>query len=950
MSGGFFRGTSADQDTRFSNKHAKLLKSQKFAAELEHLVDTRKVKMDVIRPWIASRVTELLGFEDEVLINFIYGLLEAKEVNGKEIQIQLTGFMEKNTVRFMRELWSHLLSAQKNESGVPQKFLDDKEEETRKKQAEMDRITNEIQKKKEKESKELELERSKKMDGGAETKANVADMELDSKNLLKGSRGDSDDGKAMNNRNGIRGRVRGSPRNRRSSSNSRSHSGHRSRSLSRSPKARRRSISSEGDYGSPRKRSISPRRRYISRGSRSPARRISLYSRQISRSPLRRRSPSPVRHRLRSPYRRRSPSPFRRRSPSPVRRRRSPSPLRRRRSPPTTRRRRSPSPLRRRRSPSPFRRRRSPSPLEHRSPSPVRRRSPLPVRRKSLSPTSPVRRRSPSLASPVQRRSPSPASPVRRRSPSPASPVRRRSSPPLRRRSPPRRSPPRRSPPRRSPSPLCRRYPRSPSTPLHRSPSPRHRSSYPTRMRSPVPSSRRPPSPHGSSSPSPVHHKSPSPGRKYMKERRSPVQSLEERPSMREKVLRRPSSSLRSPKRDARDKKDLHDKLSSLSPSPEGSNVQSEFPPRARVRNSSEDKSPYESPLKQQRGRRNRSVSPYESPLKQQRGRRNRSSDSSRSPMRQRRGQIAHDNSLNHGQKLREQKLTRETPESGQEDEETEHARDYKSRSLQKQSVHSSTLDKQKDSHVRPHSKDNNTSERVRGRETTESRSHIDNVELRTGDEKPKSEKSSGKGAFSGIIEGHKSPVSLLEKQEISRGGEGQRSGEKNRSHPNNVKDDRSYRPETKHAMMVEKLDQGNGGGAFDSGSEENGKRRADNKERGKHKRSHREEVTSDGDYSCDSEIEDKKEAKRRKKGDKKLRKEEKRRRREERRRRKEERRAEKLKLKDHREEDSSEDDHAGRRDSHPSDEDTLTEQKKLEIELRKKAIESLKAKKGINH
>lgn len=32
------QGTSADQDTRFSNKQAKLMKSQKFAPELEHLV------------------------------------------------------------------------------------------------------------------------------------------------------------------------------------------------------------------------------------------------------------------------------------------------------------------------------------------------------------------------------------------------------------------------------------------------------------------------------------------------------------------------------------------------------------------------------------------------------------------------------------------------------------------------------------------------------------------------------------------------------------------------------------------------------------------------------------------------------------------------------------------------------------------------------------------------
>lgn len=34
--------------------------------------------MDVMKPWIAKRVTELIGFEDEVLINFIYGLLEGE--------------------------------------------------------------------------------------------------------------------------------------------------------------------------------------------------------------------------------------------------------------------------------------------------------------------------------------------------------------------------------------------------------------------------------------------------------------------------------------------------------------------------------------------------------------------------------------------------------------------------------------------------------------------------------------------------------------------------------------------------------------------------------------------------------------------------------------------------------------------------------------------------------
>lgn len=60
-----------------------------------------------------------------------------QEVNGKEVQISLTGFMEKNTAKFMKELWTLLLSAHKNASGVPQQFLDAKEEEARKKKVEI---------------------------------------------------------------------------------------------------------------------------------------------------------------------------------------------------------------------------------------------------------------------------------------------------------------------------------------------------------------------------------------------------------------------------------------------------------------------------------------------------------------------------------------------------------------------------------------------------------------------------------------------------------------------------------------------------------------------------------------------------------------------------------------------------------------------------------------------
>ncbi|KAH1224795.1 Serine/arginine repetitive matrix protein 1 [Glycine max] len=206
MSGGFFRGTSADQDTRFSNKQAKLMKSQKFAPELEHLVDMTKVNMEVIKPWITRRVTELLGFEDEVLINFIHGLLDAKEVNGKEVQIQITGFMEKNTGKFMKELWMLLLSAQKNASGVPQQFLDAKEEELLKKKAESDLIASEIQRKTDNEDREIMEERLKKLDGGFDSKDN--DTASDPTLKLRDSGYREWDGKETDKRNGVRARSR----------------------------------------------------------------------------------------------------------------------------------------------------------------------------------------------------------------------------------------------------------------------------------------------------------------------------------------------------------------------------------------------------------------------------------------------------------------------------------------------------------------------------------------------------------------------------------------------------------------------------------------------------------------------------------------------------------------------------------------------------------------------
>ncbi|KAI8523715.1 hypothetical protein RHMOL_Rhmol13G0094000 [Rhododendron molle] len=848
------QGTSADQDTRFSNKQAKLMKSQKFAPELENLVDMTKVKMDVMRPWIANRVTELLGFEDEVLINFIYGLLDGKVVNGKEIQISLTGFMEKNTGKFMKELWILLLSAQKNASGVPQQFLDAKEEETRKKKAETDRISSEIQKKKEREGRELEQEKMKKMDGEVDnSRANNVEHEL------RTSSAHSLEEKGTGDRNGSRRRSRVSR-----SPHSADHSSlspperRKSRSISESPRSR--SISSERLKRSPPRRSVTPPRRRP------------FHSRRRSTSRPRLRSPSPMRRRLRSPPRRRSRSPIRLRSRSPVRRR-------------------------------------SRSPVRYRSRSPIRRGSPSPVRRRSRSP---VRRRSPYA--------------VRRR----------------------------------SPSPVRRRYRRSPSTPRHRSPSPRlRRSPIPSRRRLPTPSRHRSPSPEQWSSPSPARRLLPSPGRRKSpkRQRRSPVQSPRERNRTFEKlspirhartrdnaessaeirkgidsgVLRTPIS-LRSPQRDPQDRDDTRKKPHSSSPSSDRSQTHSGPPPSSRRRSPSEDR---------------RSFSPYVSPVKQTKEQKLR--DISASPP----------------AKPRDQKPRLGNPVTRGEKEET-YARgsgDRKLKSSEKRSAHLSTVDDRKASRERVPYKDDDTSERVGGRHSIEIRSRPDGLELRKKDQEIRSAKTSKSVIHPEVAVQQKLPsikedTSLSERHRVSSPEGITKYDEKDDSHSDEVKG-------SKVVQASLKLKEGNEedrSGSLSSGSLERDKRPHEVREKRKHKRSERKEVASDD--SDDSKIEGRKDAKRRRKEEKKLRKDERRRRKEERRRRREERRrAEKLKEKSietvspptdyekNNDGNASDSERIVRTESGASDaEVTETEQKRLEIELRKKALESLRAKRGVGH
>lgn len=57
----------------------KRLKSTKFPPEFDQKVDIKKVEIDLMKKWIANRITTILGDEDDVVIDTCYNMLEQSQ-------------------------------------------------------------------------------------------------------------------------------------------------------------------------------------------------------------------------------------------------------------------------------------------------------------------------------------------------------------------------------------------------------------------------------------------------------------------------------------------------------------------------------------------------------------------------------------------------------------------------------------------------------------------------------------------------------------------------------------------------------------------------------------------------------------------------------------------------------------------------------------------------------
>ncbi|KAF2750640.1 PWI domain-containing protein [Sporormia fimetaria CBS 119925] len=117
----------------------KRLRATKFPPEFDQKVDLTKVNTDVMKVWIAARITEILGDEDDVVVETCFNLLEQDRYPKiKEIQIQLEGFLNKECAAFCKDLWNKMLDAQNNETGVPKDLLEAKKMEILREQANRD--------------------------------------------------------------------------------------------------------------------------------------------------------------------------------------------------------------------------------------------------------------------------------------------------------------------------------------------------------------------------------------------------------------------------------------------------------------------------------------------------------------------------------------------------------------------------------------------------------------------------------------------------------------------------------------------------------------------------------------------------------------------------------------------------------------------------------------------
>ncbi|KFY63622.1 hypothetical protein V496_03822 [Pseudogymnoascus sp. VKM F-4515 (FW-2607)] len=152
----------------------KLLKATKFPPEFNQKVDMQKVNLEVMRKWIAGKISDILGSEDDVVIELCFNLIEGSRYPEiKKLQIQLTGFLEKDTPAFCKELWKLCLSAQNSPQGVPKELLEAKKLELIQEKVEAEKAAEEARRRR-----EIDNQRERDMDSIRNPTIGAAGVEI----------------------------------------------------------------------------------------------------------------------------------------------------------------------------------------------------------------------------------------------------------------------------------------------------------------------------------------------------------------------------------------------------------------------------------------------------------------------------------------------------------------------------------------------------------------------------------------------------------------------------------------------------------------------------------------------------------------------------------------------------------------------------------------------------
>jgi serine/arginine repetitive matrix protein 1 len=129
------KGTSSVEDSRALSK---ALKATKFPSNFHQTVDITKVNRPVLIQWIERKITECLGFEDEIVqstaVNFFLPEFSDEGttvvLDPRKAQIALCGFLgDEQAATFCSELWDLMLDASTQPVGIPRKLLEEKKKE-----------------------------------------------------------------------------------------------------------------------------------------------------------------------------------------------------------------------------------------------------------------------------------------------------------------------------------------------------------------------------------------------------------------------------------------------------------------------------------------------------------------------------------------------------------------------------------------------------------------------------------------------------------------------------------------------------------------------------------------------------------------------------------------------------------------------------------------------------